>query len=105
MSQYTAPLRDMQFVLHELLHVEDELKNLPPYAEIDADIINQVLEEGSKFATQVVFPLNHSLRLCASVANPAISFLPLRCRRLPSARFRGSTCPHFGLGSWCRVPS
>jgi 3-(methylsulfanyl)propanoyl-CoA dehydrogenase len=60
MAQYIAPLRDMQFVLHELLHVEDELKQLPAHAEIDADIINQVLEEGGKFTSAVLFPLNHS---------------------------------------------
>jgi len=29
-GQYVAPRRDMQFVLHELLHVEDEFKQLPP---------------------------------------------------------------------------
>ncbi len=60
MGQYVAPLRDMQFVLHELLHVEEELKLLPKYQEIDADIINQVLEEGGKFTSAVLFPLNHS---------------------------------------------
>jgi alkylation response protein AidB-like acyl-CoA dehydrogenase len=59
MGQYVAPLRDMQFVLHELLKVEDEFKQLPKHAEIDRDIINQVLEEGGKFASEVVFPLNH----------------------------------------------
>ena len=60
MGQYTAPVRDMQFVLHELLHVEDELKQLPAHADIDTDIINQVLEEGGKFTSHVLFPLNHS---------------------------------------------
>ena len=60
MSQYVAPLRDMQFVLHELLEVESELKQLPRHAEIDADTINQVLEEGGKFTSKVLFPLNHS---------------------------------------------
>ena len=60
MGQYVAPLRDMQFVMHELLHVEDELKQLPKHAEIDAEIINQILEEGGKFTSQVLFPLNHS---------------------------------------------
>ncbi len=59
MGQYVAPLRDMQFVLHELLNVEEELKQLPAHAETDTDIINQVLEEAGKFASQVVFPLNH----------------------------------------------
>ena len=60
MGQYIAPLRDMQFVLHELLNVEAELKQLPPHAETDKDIINQVLEEGGKFASEILFPLNHS---------------------------------------------
>ena len=60
MGQYNAPLRDMQFVLHELLQVEQELKQLPAHAEIDTDIINQVMEEGAKFTSKVVFPLNHS---------------------------------------------
>ncbi|WP_353153136.1 acyl-CoA dehydrogenase C-terminal domain-containing protein [Herminiimonas fonticola] len=60
MGQYIAPLRDMQFVLHELLHAEDELKQMQKYVDIDADIINQVLEEGGKFTSEVLFPLNHS---------------------------------------------
>ncbi|MBV8667532.1 MAG: acyl-CoA dehydrogenase C-terminal domain-containing protein [Burkholderiaceae bacterium] len=59
MGQYNAPLRDMHFVLHELLQVESELKQLPAHAEVDADIINQVLEEGGKFTSEVLFPLNH----------------------------------------------
>jgi alkylation response protein AidB-like acyl-CoA dehydrogenase len=50
----------MQFVLHELLNVTDELKLLPKYAEIDVDTINAVLEEGGKFAADVLFPLNLS---------------------------------------------
>ena len=60
MGQYIAPLRDMQFVLHELLNVEDELKQLPKHADIDVDIINQLLEEGGKFTSRVLFPLNYS---------------------------------------------
>jgi alkylation response protein AidB-like acyl-CoA dehydrogenase len=59
MGQYVAPLRDMQFVLHEFLNVSEEFKNLPRYREIDADIINQVLEEGARFTQEVLFPLNH----------------------------------------------
>jgi len=58
MATYTPPLRDMQFVLHELHHVADELKALPPHADIDADTINAVLEEGGKFAAEVIAPLN-----------------------------------------------
>lgn len=60
MAQYTPPLRDMQFVMHEVLNVTEELKTLPPYADIDADTINAVIEEGGKFASQVIFPINQS---------------------------------------------
>ncbi|HEY9026535.1 MAG TPA: acyl-CoA dehydrogenase N-terminal domain-containing protein, partial [Burkholderiaceae bacterium] len=35
MPQYNPPLRDMQFVLHEVLNVVDELKQMPQHAEID----------------------------------------------------------------------
>ena len=58
MPQYTPPLRDMQFVLHELLHVTDELKLLPRHADVDTDTINAVLEEGGKFCAEVLAPLN-----------------------------------------------
>ena len=58
MPIYNAPLRDQRFVLFELLDSENELKSLPPFAEVDADTINAVLEEGARFASQVVHPLN-----------------------------------------------
>ncbi|HEY0200272.1 MAG TPA: acyl-CoA dehydrogenase N-terminal domain-containing protein, partial [Burkholderiaceae bacterium] len=58
MPTYTPPLRDMQFVLHEVLHVADEFKALPPHAEVDAATIDAVLEQGGKFAAEVIFPLN-----------------------------------------------
>ncbi|WP_290886509.1 acyl-CoA dehydrogenase C-terminal domain-containing protein [Arenimonas sp.] len=58
MPQYTAPLRDMHFVLFDLLKVQDELKALPRYADVDRETIEAVLEEGAKFASQVIQPLN-----------------------------------------------
>ncbi len=60
MPQYTPPLRDMQFVMHELLNATDELKLLPRHADIDANTLNSVLEEAGKFAAGVIFPLNIS---------------------------------------------
>ncbi len=60
MPTYTPPLRDMKFVMHEVLNVVDELKMLPAHADIDADTINAVLEEGGKFAAEVIAPLNQS---------------------------------------------
>jgi len=58
MPTYTPPLRDMHFVLHELLNVSDALKAMPPHADMDTATINAVLEEGGKFAAEVLFPLN-----------------------------------------------
>lgn len=60
MPQYNPPLRDMQFVMHEVLKVTDEFKALPKHAEVDAETINAVLEEAGKFAAEVTFPLNIS---------------------------------------------
>ncbi|MFZ9510582.1 MAG: acyl-CoA dehydrogenase N-terminal domain-containing protein, partial [Burkholderiaceae bacterium] len=60
MPTYTPPLRDMQFVMHELLQVTDEYKAMPAHAEVDVETINAVLEEGGKFAAEVIFPLNIS---------------------------------------------
>ncbi|MBC5786322.1 acyl-CoA dehydrogenase C-terminal domain-containing protein [Ramlibacter sp. USB13] len=58
MPVYNPPLRDMQFVIHEVFNAVDELKAIPKHAEVDADTINAVLEEGGKFAAEVTFPLN-----------------------------------------------
>ncbi|MCD6675256.1 MAG: acyl-CoA dehydrogenase C-terminal domain-containing protein [Burkholderiaceae bacterium] len=60
MARYTPPLRDMQFVMHELLDAESTLKTLPPYADTGRELIDQVLEEGGKFCSEVLFPLNRS---------------------------------------------
>ena len=60
MPSYTPPMRDMQFVQHELLDTESALARLPAHAELDPDTLNQVLEEGGKFAAGVVFPLNQT---------------------------------------------
>jgi alkylation response protein AidB-like acyl-CoA dehydrogenase len=60
MPTYTPPLRDMQFVMHEVFNVVDDFKQIPKHADIDVDTINAVLEEGGKFAAEVTFPLNIS---------------------------------------------
>jgi alkylation response protein AidB-like acyl-CoA dehydrogenase len=60
MAQYTPPLRDLHFVLHELLDAVPTLKTIPAYADLDIDTVNAVLEEGGKFAAEVIQPLNIS---------------------------------------------
>ena len=58
MPIYTPPLRDMQFLMHEVLHVGEAFKQMPKHAEVDADTMNAVLEEAGKFAAEVAQPLN-----------------------------------------------
>ena len=57
MSEYKAPLRDMHFVLHELAGLA-EVAKLPGYEEINAELVDQILEESAKFASGVLSPLN-----------------------------------------------
>ena len=58
MATYQAPLRDMQFVLHELLGAEREFAALPGFEETTRDLIDPVLEEAAKLCENVMFPLN-----------------------------------------------
>jgi alkylation response protein AidB-like acyl-CoA dehydrogenase len=59
MATYTAPLRDMRFVYHELLD-GDALADMPVYEDFSPDVVDAVLEEAGKFAAEVLFPLNLS---------------------------------------------
>ncbi len=58
MPQYNPPLRDIQFVIHELLNADKTFATLPSYQEVDKDTINQIIEEAGKFASEIAFPLN-----------------------------------------------
>ncbi len=59
MQNYTAPLRDMRFVLHEL-HDSSSLNHLPGLEEITPDLLDTILEEAAKFMSAVLLPLNAS---------------------------------------------
>lgn len=58
MSDYKAPLRDIQFVLYELLGYEQHCASLPGGEEMTPELINAVIEEGAKFCEKVIAPLN-----------------------------------------------
>ena len=58
MSTYRAPLRDMQFVLHELAGLADIAK-LPGF-EDTPDVVDAILEEASTFASEVLDPINRT---------------------------------------------
>ena len=57
MPKYTAPLRDMRFVLFEL-HGGHALAKMPGYESFTRDIIDPVLDEAAKIAEQVLQPIN-----------------------------------------------
>ncbi len=58
MTTYKAPLRDMQFVMQDLLNVEQHYQSLPGCEEVNGELIETILDEASKFSEQVIAPLN-----------------------------------------------
>ncbi|WP_416139365.1 acyl-CoA dehydrogenase [Halomonas sp. HK25] len=57
MIDYSAPLRDMQFILDELAGLE-QVAALPGCEDASADLVGAVLEEAGKFASGVLAPIN-----------------------------------------------
>ena len=57
MSEYNAPIADMQFVLREVVGL-DEIAGLPGYEEATPDLVDAVLEEAGRLAKDVLAPLN-----------------------------------------------
>jgi len=57
MSSYSAPIRDMQFVLRELADL-DAVAALPGCEDASSDLVDAILEEANKFASGVIAPLN-----------------------------------------------
>ena len=57
MSAYTAPLRDMKFVLNELAGLA-EVAKLPGCQDATPDTVGAILEEAAKFTSGVLDPLN-----------------------------------------------
>jgi 3-(methylsulfanyl)propanoyl-CoA dehydrogenase len=57
MSTYRAPLADMQFVMNELAGLS-QVATLPGFEDATPDTVSAILDEASKFATDVLDPLN-----------------------------------------------
>ena len=57
MSTYHAPIADIEFVLNELAGLS-QVSELPGFEEATPDVAMAILEEASKFATEVLSPLN-----------------------------------------------
>ena len=54
---YKAPVRDLSFVLHDVLEVERHAHHFAD-ADLSRDLIDQIVEEGGKFAEEVIDPIN-----------------------------------------------
>ncbi|MEP4190695.1 MAG: acyl-CoA dehydrogenase family protein, partial [Sneathiella sp.] len=57
MPSYNAPVRDMKFLLHEVLGFED-LTKYDAFSEVDSDLADAIIDEAAKFAGEVLTPLN-----------------------------------------------
>tara|TARA_B100001540_G_scaffold310839_1_gene329265 strand:- start:1597 stop:3399 length:1803 start_codon:yes stop_codon:yes gene_type:complete len=60
MPQFKAPVRDMRFVINEVLESEKLYQTLPGCEEATEDMINAIVEEGARFAEGVLAPLYQS---------------------------------------------
>ncbi len=58
MTEYRAPLRDMKFVLDDLLESEMHYSSLTDCEELTPDLLGAILDSGAKFAEEVLAPLN-----------------------------------------------
>jgi len=52
MPSYNAPVRDMKFLLHEVLGFED-LTKYDAFSEVDTDLADAIIDEAAKFAEEV----------------------------------------------------
>ena len=57
MPEYSAPLKDMRFVLKHVVGL-DQVNTLPGWEEVTDDLVDAILDEAAKFAGGVLSPLN-----------------------------------------------
>lgn len=58
MQTYQAPVRDMRFVLNEVLRAEDRFAELPGFGEVNAELIDGMLEQAGRLFEEAVHPTN-----------------------------------------------
>lgn len=60
MPDYKAPLRDIQFVMNDLLNCETHYNRLSGCEEVTPDLLTAIIDEGAKFAENTVLPMFRS---------------------------------------------
>ena len=54
---FQPPLDDIHFLVHDVLHAPAQLQPLPAFADSDAGLMRQVVDEAGKFVASVIAPL------------------------------------------------
>jgi len=57
---YTAPLKDIRFVLNDVVGIEDVLAKLGRDDDVSPDLVDAVLDEAGKLAADIIAPTNHT---------------------------------------------
>ena len=60
MTTYTVPIRDMQFVLHELLDIKQHFADIEGFQNVDPELTASIFTEAAKLCQELVFPTLHS---------------------------------------------
>ena len=89
MWSYTPPLRDMQFVIEDVLRAPVAWAAMPAFAEIDADTARAVLEEAGKFASEVLAPINAAADLQGCSWNDGVVITPAGYKEAYAAYVQG----------------